>query len=80
MPLIKKKEAKSPVTRRLRLNSDVWDEIEKYMLYADLDGDSDLFFEESAKITMKKDKGFQKWKRELAKKAAEKPIPAQAEG
>jgi len=71
MALISKQPEPKVTNQKIKINEDTWQEVERYMKYAQLDGDSDLFFEEAAKITMKKDKDFQTWKREQAKRDKE---------
>ena len=79
MPLIQKQPEAKVTNQKIKIAEDTWQEIEQYMKYANLEGDSDLFFEEAAKFTMKKDKDFQSWKKEKGKRGKEgatvKPEP-----
>lgn len=71
MPLIKKVERPEPVNRRIRVSGETWAEIEQYLAYANLGDDVDLFFEEAAKMVLKRDKGFAAYKKEQAKRQKE---------
>lgn len=68
MALISKQPEPKVTNQKIKITEGTWQEVEQYMEYAELAGDSDLFFEEAAKFTMKKDKDFQAWKKEQAKK------------
>lgn len=76
MALIQKQPEPKTTSQKLKITEDTWEEVKRYMEFADLGNDSDLFFEEAAKITMKKDKDFQRWKKEQAKKDREEETAA----
>jgi len=70
MALIEKKVGAEPVSHKIKLSGETWAQVSRYMEFAELDGDIDLFFEEAAKLVLKKDRDFIKWDKEAQDKSA----------
>lgn len=66
MPLIQKKE-ETLVQIRFKMTESAYKEIQEYMAFAELGDDFELFFNESAKYVMHKDRDYKAFKKEKSR-------------